>query len=250
MTTIFTARITRDVRPNCETNWTSRWYRPIDNLNWMRVWQSLGTPLSDPTEEKNWRRLLHRAIDAKNRHNDLPDHNCRLLCGEPNESMLHMLRCPHVRPYWQACESFATTVLNVKPLTIEPIQAAVFNVDRNLNLINEASRAFFRHAVRWWYAALTRVHREGAAFVWQSTFYTALTKFREAVVRYAIQIRRHYIHRKHTNLTAIVPTSQRARFHTLIAIQPDGTYTLTDALTQAIQDAKLAHEARGAAAPP
>ena len=33
MTTIFTARITRDVRPNCEANWTSRWYRPIDSLN-------------------------------------------------------------------------------------------------------------------------------------------------------------------------------------------------------------------------
>ena len=39
----------------------------------------------------------------------------------------------------------------------------------------------------------------------------------------------------------------RARFNTLIAIQPDGTYTLTDAFSQAIQDAKLAHEARGAA---
>ena len=55
MTTILTARITRDVRPNCEANWTSRWYRPIGNLNWMSVWQSLGTPLSDPTEEKTWR---------------------------------------------------------------------------------------------------------------------------------------------------------------------------------------------------
>ena len=161
-----------------------------------------------------------------------------------------MLRCTHVRPYWRACETFAIDVLNVKPRTFDPIEAAVFNVDRNLKLINEASRAFFRHAVRWWYAALTRVHREGAVFVWQSTFYKTLTKFREAVIRYAAQIRRHYVHRKHTNLTAIVPTSQRARFNTLIAIQPDGTYTLTDALTQAIQDAKLAHEARGAAAPP
>ena len=107
------------------------------------------------------------------------------------------------------------------------------------------------HAVRWWYAALTRVHKEGAIFNWQSTFYTTLTKFREAVIRYAVQVRRHYIQRKHTNLTAIVPASQRARFNTLLTIQLDGTYTLTDALTQAIQDAKLAHEtAVGVAAPP
>ena len=96
-----------------------------------------------------------------------------------------MLRCTHVRPYWRACETFAIDVLNVKPRTFDPIEAAVFNVDRNLKLINEASRAFFRHAVRWWYAALTRVHREGAVFVWQSTFYKTLTKFREAVIRYA-----------------------------------------------------------------
>ena len=116
--------------------------------------------------------------------------------------------------------------------------------------LNEASCAFFRHAVRWWYTALSRVHREGAIFVWQSTFYTPLTKFREAVIRYAVQIRRHYIHRKHTNFTEVVPATQRARFSTLLNIQQDGTYTLTDALTQAIQDAKLAHETRVAAAPP
>ena len=212
----------------------------------MQIWRRLGTPLSDPTEEKNWRRLLHRAIDAKNtcRHSDLPDHNCRLLCGEPNESMLHMLRCTHVRPYWRACDSFATTVLGMTHHARDPIEVAVFNVDCNLKLINEAAQAFFRHAVRWWYAALTRVHREGAIFVWQSTFYTTLTKFREAVIRYAVQIRRHYIHRNHTNLTEVVPATQRARFSTLLIIQQDGLYTLTDALTKAIQDAKLAHEAQ------
>ena len=102
----------------------------------MQIWRRLGTPLSDPTEEKNWRRLLHRAIDAKNtcRHSDLPDHNCRLLCGEPNESMLHMLRCTHVRPYWRACDSFATTVLGMTHHARDPIEVAVFNVDCNLKL--------------------------------------------------------------------------------------------------------------------
>ena len=75
-------------------------------------------------------------------------------------------------------------------------------------------------------------------------FYTTLTKFREAVIRYAVQIRRHYINRKHTNLTEVVPATKRARFSTLLIIQQDGIYTLTDALTKAIQDAKLAHEAQ------
>ena len=78
-------------------------------------------------------------------------------------------------------------------------------------------------------------------------FYTTLTKFREAVIRYAVQIRRHYIHRKHTNLTEVVPATQRARFSMLLNIQQDGTYTLTDALTKG--DPRRQTRSRGAKRP-
>ena len=74
-------------------------------------------------------------------------------------------------------------------------------------------------------------------------------KFREATIRYAGQIRRHCIHRKHTNLTEIVPATQRARFSMLLTIQPDGTHTLIDAFTTAIQNTKLDHDSRRAAPP-
>ena len=91
ITVLLTERDTKDIRPNCEKNWKvaldKHLRRPYHiQFKWSDIWGSLGTPLSDPTEEKAWRRLLHRGIDAKNRHsksrtNPNPDHTCRLKCG-------------------------------------------------------------------------------------------------------------------------------------------------------------------------
>ena len=67
-------------------------------IAWKAVWHSIGTPLSDPTEEKAWRKFLHRAINAKNRHPSAPDHDCRFKCGCKDESMIHLLKCPAVKP--------------------------------------------------------------------------------------------------------------------------------------------------------
>ena len=33
-------------------------------IPWKRIWASQGTPLSDATEEKQWRKLLHRALNT------------------------------------------------------------------------------------------------------------------------------------------------------------------------------------------
>ena len=44
--------VSKDTRPNCETNWTKRLNINISVSEWTKVWASLGTPLSDPTEEK------------------------------------------------------------------------------------------------------------------------------------------------------------------------------------------------------
>ena len=52
-------------RPNCEANWQSRIRGPP--IPWEKIWPTLGTPLSDATEERNWRTLLHRAIFVRNR---------------------------------------------------------------------------------------------------------------------------------------------------------------------------------------
>ena len=54
ITIALTKRITNGVRPNCEANWAAKWPRPLA-FDWNTVWKSLGTPLSDPTEERAWR---------------------------------------------------------------------------------------------------------------------------------------------------------------------------------------------------
>ena len=59
LTKLFTLSIINDKRPNCETNWPLAIGRTIP---FEIIWPTLGTPLSDATEEKNWRKMLHRAI--------------------------------------------------------------------------------------------------------------------------------------------------------------------------------------------
>ena len=58
-----------------------------------------------------------------------------------------------------------------------------------------------QHAVGQYYAAATKVAIDGVIFVWQSTYHTLLTKFREACARWALAIKLQYAHRAHSNLT-------------------------------------------------
>ena len=77
-------------RPNCEANWQSRIQGPP--IPWEKIWPTLGTPLSDATEERNWRKLLHRALFVRNRDPKARSHDCRLKCSCTDESMLHLIQ--------------------------------------------------------------------------------------------------------------------------------------------------------------
>ena len=94
MTRVLTRRITEGVRPNCEANWVLAWQRAFGGPmpfqpKWKEIWPSLGTPLSDPSEEKAWRKLLHRAWNAKNRHPKEPDKACTLVRYQGNISLIY-----------------------------------------------------------------------------------------------------------------------------------------------------------------
>ena len=72
-----TKQIVGSTRPNCEHNWSHaqpgvRSHVVSYPLHWPKIWGSVGTPLSDATEERIWRRMLHRALDVRNRHKELP----------------------------------------------------------------------------------------------------------------------------------------------------------------------------------
>lgn len=101
--------IIKNARPNCVANWQAR----VGNINIDKIWPTLGTPLSDATQEKNWRKALHRAIFTRNRDSKrikAGDTKCRLSCG-CEESQLHLLECKHIRTYWIMVIKFITNVL-------------------------------------------------------------------------------------------------------------------------------------------
>ena len=173
--------------------------------------------------------MLPRAIDARNRHPGA-DHRCRLLCGCANESMLHLVTCRNVMPFWIACLTFCRNGLSEPDRMSRPAFAIIFNVGDNNKLLNMVTRAFLRHAVRWWYACMVKVHHEKKIFVWKTCYHITLTKFREAVVRKCLSIRRHYIHRQYTDLTGVVPEEERARYGAVAKIEISGTYTISRAL--------------------
>ena len=113
LTKLFTHHAVVTKRPNCEANWQKRIRGPP--IPWDKIWPSLGTPLSDATEERNWRKLLHRALFVRNRDPKAQGQAraCRLSCGDPNESMLHLIHCRNARPFWNATRAFATNVLEM-----------------------------------------------------------------------------------------------------------------------------------------
>ena len=136
-------------------------------------------------------------------------------------------------------------MLGVAPSDLQNLhRAIVFNVDQRGKLLSEISRAFLRHAVRWWYAAMTAVKEQGSVFIWQHAFLQALKGFRSAAIRWALDIRKHFTKREHTHLMGEVAESTRERFNQVVAVGPSGLYDVTHALTQAIEQADAAYKAR------
>ena len=138
-------------------------------------------------------------------------------------------------PLWAACTAFCTNVLHEPADMSKTAMVIIFNVGRDNQLLSMLTRAFLRHAVRWWYASMTKVHKEGLTFSWQTCFHTTLLKFREAVIRKCVGIRRHFIHRVHTHLTAAVPEEERAKYGCVAKIEKNGIYSISPALEAAIQ---------------
>ena len=186
---------------------------------------AIRAPLSDPTEEKAWHRLLHRAWNAANRHPKEPTHDCRLGCGCNWESMLHMIECPTARPFFTECLAITRRVLGAP--TRQFWQAAViFGMQSNRKLLPEAARAFLRHALNVYYRDVTARATRGSTMHWTATIRDALLSLKKAVLRFAEGFRLLHTHRTHTALTAVAPDADRNRFPALVAVKENGAYTL------------------------
>ena len=248
ITVHLTEQITKGHRPSCEVNWQACTHclPPNPSIPWTQIWASIGTELSDPTEEASWRKLIHRAWSSRNRFPKEPNKSCRLGCGCNDESQLHMIECQRAQPLWRAALNFCTTVLG-EPFPISTTHAVIFWMHSPQRLIGEASRAFLRHTVGAYYRDVTRVHENKVAFVWERTFHHALRAFRDAVLRRGYAIRLQYVHRINTSLTEQVPEETRKKFGILASITETGTTTLTPVFDNAIASAETAADANARA---
>jgi hypothetical protein len=142
-----TSIITKDKVPNCVKNWEQD---VGPNIPFDKVFASMGTPLSDATEERQWRKLVHRATFVRNRkHEQAPQNQCRL-CGRAEETIMHLFRCEQTKPLWKACISFCVDTLGADTPTKLP-EAIIFNVVSPEQLLPEDCCAFLRHAYNQFY---------------------------------------------------------------------------------------------------
>ena len=160
LTLLFTFPHIEGLRPNCEANWS---LRLGPHIPWPLIWPSLGTPLSDATEEKSWRNLLHRGTFVHNRDMNALSSLCRLRCGQI-ESILHIIKCRMAKPFWDKVFHFICLVTNAPPPQYR-VQAIIFNMWTRDTLGPIEARAIIRHAYGCFYNDFSNVDLQGKRFV-------------------------------------------------------------------------------------
>ena len=207
ITAHLTSKITRNATPNCVSAWKQR-LGP--NIPFSKIFASFGTPLSDPSEERQWRKLVHRAIFVRGRNPNAPDQNCRL-CRTHKESQLHLFQCMHTLPLWRQCLKFTQQILGApQPFKLE--HAVILGMRTPTVLLPEVARAFLRHAFQHFYHDFANVDVKEGTFTWQYVYRNALLSFRDALLRYGRKVRVLHSHRTFTSLTDGAPQEAKDRF--------------------------------------
>ena len=203
---------------------------------WDEIWKSLGTKLSDATEECAWRKLLHRGTFVRNRDRTATDQTCRLKCGQV-ESMYHLVKCRYANTYWDRVFQFIKKVIGDPDPDFRD-RAIILNMWTRTEMGSEAACAFIRHAYGCYYRDIALVDTLDKPFVPVLTFNRAVTNFANAVRRYGQNIKRFHARRKYTKKQSELPREAIEKFNTLLTIRPsDYNFDLTPQLKHAIKAA-------------
>ena len=217
------------MRPNCEGNWNSR---VSYSINWKLVWKSLGTPISDPTEEKTWRKMLHRAIIVRSRFPNAPSHACRLGCG-CTERMLHLAQCPVIDKVWCAMCDMLQDMNVPAPEGME--RAILFGQWTDTTLGPACARAVFRHTWGAVYRHLVRVETDNVPFSDTAVVRDALTSIVRAIRRRATEVGRAYNHTLYS-LRKPPPAESINVLKPLVDLGPEGEYALAEPLRRRMSE--------------
>ena len=239
LTRLFTDKAIGTAFPNCAKNWRSR-MRPLRITSFKKIFKSFGTRLSDATEERQWRKFVHRATNVHNRNPSAPNHQCRL-CSQEEESMMHLLTCRQVKPLWRAAIKFTTEILGAPPPMVHSLAIAFGQWRRHDDpdpLGPEDARAFLRHVFNHLYHDFANVDLKRSTFKWQRTYLSALITFREAARRRGQTFKHLYASRKFTSLPGLPPEDELKAFPNVIRCPPGGTPRVNPAIDAEIDRAR------------
>ena len=97
------------------------------------------------------------------------------------ESMLHIVMCHKLKPFWDLVFNFITTVIG-DPTPPNRANAIIFNMWTRDHLGSESACAFLRHAFGCLYNAFSKVDLEQKFFSTPLVFHKTLLSFRSAVL--------------------------------------------------------------------
>ena len=138
-----------------------------------------------------------------------PTKKCRL-CGQVDESIIHIIRCEKAKPLWRESIRFCTDVLGA-PTPTHTHEAIIFGMAGGTKLLPEDARAFLRHVYNHYYHDFANVEIKDIAFHPITTFDRAIRSFRDAGYRYGMKMKIMYASRKYTTLKGTAPKEARER---------------------------------------
>ena len=216
-------------RPTCEKSWEDdgRVGRP---LPWDIIWPSIGTELTDPTEESRWIILLHRGTFARNRKPDGPQ-ECRFGCL-CTENIVHLLGCTKMRHFWDPVFKFMVDI--GLPRCEHPFEAIVFGLWTKDTLGPEEGRAILRHAWNEYNRRAALVDLQNEAFSIPDALLCVFSAIKRAVQRRGGLVKRHHAHRKYSSKTSHIPKADAEKFPGLVTMSTTGSYVISPILEAAI----------------
>ena len=223
--------------PNCVKAWKKRIHHV---MRFSIIFRSFGTDLSDATEEKQWRKMVQRAINVRNRHPNLDDHTCRH-CRLETEDMLHLVKCRGLQNFWRACVNFTIKIL-LAPRPKSDVHAIIFGQwDRSDSpepLGPEDARAFLRHAFNVFFHDFCNITHKKIPLMWESTYLRAVLSFQSAVLRRGKTFSVLYANRCHTSLPCEIPEEERNKYNHILIIKPGGQFHLSPTFVAEVERAK------------
>ena len=182
-----------------------------------------------------------RAIFTHSRDRKAVTDKCRLGCGAV-EHQLHMITCQYVAPYWSAVWSLLHAIGCSHPPPID--QGVVLNRWGADKLGTPVECAILRHAYGCLYRDLSLVDTLNMKFVYQRTFLSMVTNFRNAVMRYGERIRRFHAMRCFSGKKCKLSAHAREEHACVITISDESdSYTISPALITAVANADAAVKA-------